>query len=186
MGDSKNHERILQSLMDWKNGLSELDYYGEGSVWRIAHDLAEAEYQPAISFFVMGLKDPDWIWRQDCVRFLGFHYAYLGKEIVERFRTLLLEDPSDDVRMSAAAVLGIWSNLPDQALFQALEFDSNHYVRKSAFDSILKLMGLPYKDISRELKKLRDGTIQPTLEYIRQLVCREGIEISEDLLTRSE
>lgn len=181
MNDLENNQHFLGILKDWKNGAIELDH---SSVWKMAHDLAENRYQPAIGFFAMGLEDPDWVWRQECVSFLGFHYVELGKEIVERFRTLLLGDPSEDVRMSAAAVLGIWSNLPDQALFQALESDPNPYVKNSAFDSILKLIGLPYKDISRELTKLRDGSIQPTLEYIKQLVHREGIEISEDLLTR--
>jgi HEAT repeat protein len=180
MNDSANHEHFLEFLKDWKNGLIELDH---SSAWRMAHDLAEIEYQPAIDFFAMGLNDTDWVWRQECVQFLGFHYRPLAQEIIESVRILLLGDPSEDVRVSAAAVLGRRSRLPDQALFRALQFDSSSYVKLEAFESILELIGLPQKEILQEIKKLREGTIQPTLEYIKQLVSREGIEISEGLLT---
>jgi hypothetical protein len=42
-------------------------------IWDICHDLAEAQYEPALNFFVEGLVDSDWDWRQRSLQFIGFH-----------------------------------------------------------------------------------------------------------------
>jgi hypothetical protein len=149
----------------------------------MAHALAEAYYLPAMDFFVSGLNDSDWAWRQNCVQFLGFHYQ-LNKETVEKIRETLVADPSEDVRMSAASVLGKSSSLPDQALYHALESDLSHFVREAAFESVLELIGLPIKTITREVKRLKAGEIQSTLKWIQFIARRENIEVPEDLLRR--
>ena len=147
--------------------------------------MAEAHYLPAIEFFVAGLNDTDWAWREDCLSFLGFHYSLKNRiEIVEKFREMVVSDPSDDVRIAAASVLGVRSNLPDQALFHALESDSNHIVREAAFESVLKLMGLPYKTINREVKRFKTGEVQSNFEYFKQVAKDEGVEFSESFLMK--
>jgi HEAT repeat protein len=181
MEDSTDMQRLLDTLKAWKRRRVDLDH---SSAWRMAHALAEAHYLPAVGFFVSGLNDSDWVWRQDCVRFLGFHYQ-LDIEIVEKIRKALITDSSEDVRMSAASVLGRRSSLPDQALFHALESDPSHFVREAAFESVLELIGIPYKAINREIKRLRAGDIQPTLESAKQIARSENIELSEDVLLRS-
>jgi HEAT repeat protein len=182
MKSSTKMQRLLDMLKAWKGRTIEVDH---SSAWKMAHALAEAHYLPAIDFFVSGLNDPDWVWRQDCVQFLGFHY-HLEKKIVEKIRESLITDPSEEVRMSAASVLGRRSNLPDQALFHALESDPSHFVREAAFESVLELIGIPYKAINREIKRLKAGDIQPTLEYVKQIARSENIELPGDVLLRSD
>src|SRR4030066_1801611 len=96
-------ENTLNFIKKWKTQPFPADYYDD--IWRKSHDLAEAQYQPAKEVFIEGLDDPDWLWRHDCVTFLGFHYP-LENEVVEKIRDLLLNDPSSDVRIAAASALG--------------------------------------------------------------------------------
>lgn len=169
----KDMQRLLDILKAWKGRTIELDH---SSAWKMAHALAEDHYLPAIDFFVSGLNDLDWVWRQDCVQFLGFHYQ-LEKKIVERIRELLITDPSEEVRMSAASVLGRRSSLPDQALYDALESDPSHFVREAAFVSVIELIGIPSMAINYEINRLKAGDIQPTLEYVKQIARNENIEL---------
>jgi hypothetical protein len=182
MKDSTDMQLLLDTLKAWKGRTIELDH---SSAWKMAHALAEAHYLPAMDFFVSGLNDSDWVWRQDCVQFLGFHYQ-LDKEIVEKIRETLMTDPSEEVRISAASVLGRRSSVPDQALFHALESDPSHFVREAAFESVLELIGIPYKATNREIMRLKAGDIQPTLEYVKQIARSENIELPGDVLLRSE
>ena len=168
----------LNFLKMWKEQTTEIDY---STVWRKAHILAEKEYPAAKDFFVQGLNDPNWRWRDDCVSFLGFHYL-LEDNILGKIRNLLLLDPSSNVRISAASVLGKQSSLPDQALFSAIKNDSNHLVRESAFEAILALAGVSRKSINHEIKKLRAGEIQLSLAEVRRIAEEEKIDISKYLL----
>lgn len=182
MNDSTDIQRLLDTLKAWKGGKIELDH---SSAWKMAHSLAEDHYLPAMDFFIAGLNDSDWVWRQDCVQFLGFHYQ-LDREMVKKIRETLITDPSEEVRMSAASVLGRRSNLPDQALYHALESDPSHFVREAAFESVLGLIGIQYNAINREIKRLKAGDIQPTLDYVKQIARSENIELSRDVLLRSD
>ncbi len=175
-------EQLKEMWKAWKRQDGEIDH---SAVWKKAHKLAEAHYLPAIEFFVAGLNDMDWVWREDCLSFLGFHYSLKNRiEIVEKFREMVVSDPSDDVRMTAAAVLGLRSKLPDQALFHALESDLSYFVREAAFESVLELMGLPYKTINREVKRFKTGQVQSNFEYFKQIAKDESIEFSESLLMK--
>jgi hypothetical protein len=166
-------EKILVFIKDWKSHPFPVDYYDV--IWNGCHDLAEAQYQPAKDFFVEGLDDPDWLWRQDCVAFLGFHYP-LENGILEKIRKLLINDPSSDVRISAASVIGRRSIHPDQALFTALLLDPNRIVKRATFNSILSLAGVSYQRITQELEKIKKGETQPTPEELKRIFSDVGIE----------
>lgn len=178
MKKSMNMEESLNMLKAWKERSTDMDY---SKAWKIGHALAEEKYPAAKDFFVQGLEDPNWRWRDDCVSFLGFHYL-LEDDILERIRNLLLSDSSSNVRISSAVVLGKQSSLPDPALFSALQSDTNHFVRESAFESILKLAGIANKNINNEMNKLRAGKIQLDLFEIKRIVRQEGIQLPDHYL----
>jgi HEAT repeat protein len=124
--------------------LIEEDFYGV--IWTSAHKLAEAQFEPAKDFFILGLEDSDWVWRESCVSFLGFHFS-LNEIALEKIRNLLLNDTSPHVRMAAASVLGGRSALPDYALNKATALDVDPDVRKAAYESILRLAGVSPQSI---------------------------------------
>jgi HEAT repeat protein len=170
-------EETLNLLMTWKEHLTEIDY---SIMWRKAHALAENEFPAAKDFFVQGLNDPNWRWRDDCISFLGFHYL-LENDILKKIRNLLLFDPNSNVRISAASVLGKQSSLPDPALISAIMKDSNHLVRESAFEAILALAGVSIKKINREIKRLRTGEIQAALSEVKRITEEEKINLPKHL-----
>jgi hypothetical protein len=144
-------------------------------VWSLGHDLAEAGYIPAAAYFLEGLNDPSWSWRQDCIRFLGFHYK-LDQGVLNKIGDLALADPSSHVRMTAVTVLGNYSSLPEKTLTKVLVSDKSNSVRKVAFKAVLKMFGVSKEVITRELKMLKTQDKQPTLEIIEEILEKEGIQ----------
>lgn len=166
---------LLEMLQKWKNKslvIDDGDFYEV--IWGNAHVLAEARYEPAKDLFIQGLYDEDWVWRSNCVSLLGFHYP-LDRDVVAKIRGLLVVDPNDDVRISAASVLGRRSSFPDYALNKALETDKNLQVKEAAYDSILELAGVPFRVIQKELNKIRAGTAIPSLADVKRVLKAENI-----------
>lgn len=124
-------------------------------VWGLMHDLAERQHEAALQFFIDGLEQEDWSWRQEFLRFVGFHYQ-LDPEgrVVKKIRELLMSDPSSEVRSTAAAVLGSRSRWPDQALLDTLENDPDSEVQTVAFDALLRLRGLSVLEANDQLKNV--------------------------------
>ncbi len=85
---------------------------------------------------------------------LGFHYFPLDEFILIRIRNILITDPIIDIRRTAAAILGGRSQLPDEALFNALQYDSDNDVRQAAFESILRLAGMKFKFVVKESEEV--------------------------------
>lgn len=180
MNDEANNNRLLIKLKNLRRHSNRQVAYSD--LWSIAHDLAEDQFEPAIEYFVTGLEDSNWRWREDCIAFLGFHYMYLDKGIIKKFREMLLHDPESSVRLAAAIALGKHSTLPDQALLNAIEYDSNRFVRRSAFESILILSGIYHSKARTYGNRVEKREIQPTIETIRKILVDEGIEIPLDFL----
>jgi len=154
--------------------------YGSG-LWKKLHKIADAGYPLAKDFFVEKLEHPRWDWRKVCVSLLGFHYA-LEPRILEKIRSLLLHDPESGVRAAAASVLGHQGTLPEKSLVHALAFDSSKFVKEAAFSALLTLAGVPYKIKLREIKKIRDGEIKPSLDQIKQVLVDEKLLSSLSLI----
>ncbi|MSP13842.1 MAG: HEAT repeat domain-containing protein [Chloroflexi bacterium] len=147
-------------------------------IWGKMHDLAEAKYDPAISFFLNLLDDTEWDWRQESVTSLGFHYDFSPDgEIADKIRQMVLTDPAPIVRNAAASVLGGRSKWPDQVLIAALKFDPEELVRKAAFASLLELAGVPYKTVNKMNKLLGEGKQQATWEEFKRILSAEGIKL---------
>jgi HEAT repeat protein len=153
--------------------------YGS-EVWRLGHDLAEAKFLPAKAYFLEGLFESNWAWRDSCISFLGYHYI-LDEDDLDRIRDVALTDPYYYVRRAAVYVLGDLSSLPEKALIKALLSDQENAVRKDAFVAILKLFKVSKKAIHREQRRIDSGEIQPTLEYIKQVLERQGIPYTPDM-----
>lgn len=169
-------EESLNKLKAWKEQNIGFDY---NTAWRIGHILADAEFPAAMDFFIQGLDDPNWRWRDDCISFLGFHYL-LEADTLRKIRNILLYDPSSNARITAASVLGKQSSLPDTALSSAVKNDSNHLVKESAFEAILVLAGVSNKTIHHEIKKIKTEGIQPNLSEVKRVIKGENINLAED------
>lgn len=148
------------------------------TIWWSMHDLAEAQYLPAIDFFMSCLNDVNSTWRLKGLQDVGYHYQFPpDSTITEKIRQLLLSDPDDDVRSTAASILGIRSVWLDPALMTALHSDPEEYVRYSAFDSLLTLAGIPYLVVKKEMEKVEKGEIPTTFEEVKRIVVEAGIDI---------
>ena len=176
MNNQTDYKKVFEKLKEIRRQPETQIKYAD--IWSIAHELAEAQYTPAIDYFAAGLDDHNWNWREDCIAFLGFHYPNLDEGIVKKFREMLLHDPESSVRLRAAGALGAHSKLPDQALMIALETDKNRFVREAAFVSILILAGLKGYKARKHGKNVESGAIQPNIETIQQILIEEGIDIT--------
>lgn len=175
--DDKN--KALEEVRAWIENPDNEEKYSE--ILRISHALAEAQYLPAKTLFIEGLYDQRWWWREDSISLLAFHYS-LEEHIVDRIRELLLNDPDDNVRMTAASALGSRSTLPDRALLTALQTDPDDLVREVAFGSILELVGVPMRIIFKEQKRVELGEIAPSLDEVRRVVKDAGVEVQPHFL----
>jgi hypothetical protein len=153
--------------------------YGTG-LWEKCHELADAQYLPAMDFFIHELEDPRWDWRRVSVSLLGFHYK-LDQNVIDKIRRLLLNDPDSVVRSGCAAVLGNQLTSPDRVLLVALEKDPDHQVRESAFLAILDLGKVPYKIRQKERKKIQSGEVLPDLKQLQRVFTEENITFDFDI-----
>ncbi|MEW5857690.1 MAG: HEAT repeat domain-containing protein [Cyanobacteriota bacterium] len=155
-----------------------------GGIWRQMHAIAEAQYPPAVDFFISCLDDIDSNWRLEGIRDLGFHYQFPPDSVItQKIRQLLLNDPDDSVRIAAASILGIRSVWPDPVLRTALSTDPNEFVRHAAFDALLTLASVPYRVINREMERVHKREIPPTFEEVKRIITEAGIDI-KTLLSR--
>ncbi len=153
-------------------------------MWSEMHDLAEAGYEPAVEFFQSFLDDPNWDWRLEGVRLLGFHYLFAAEsDIIGKFRQLLLTDPNDFVRSSAAMALG--SQLerlrpgpewPDRALLQAMREDPDKQIRLVAFEKLLSTAGLLFPVVRAEREHVEKTGRRPTIADVKRILREHQIE----------
>lgn len=145
------------------------------------HELAEAQYVPALDFFLTFLNDPDWDWRLEGLQLAGFHYEFApNSQITEKIRHLLATDANEYVRLTAAAVLGVCSKWPDAALITALQFDPDEEVRYAAFEALLGLAGLLPLDVRREVEQAKQKQAQSLLERLKEITREVGISWEPD------
>lgn len=143
----------------------------EDELHRRLHFLAEAGDEAAKAFFVTALHNEAADWRLEAVRNLGFHYDLKPEvRIVAEIRHLLVSDPDDDVRLAAAAVLGIRSLWPDQDLYRAMTDDHNDIVRRVAFESLLMLAGKGYNEVQRIMQQIEVGQLKVSAATLETLI----------------
>lgn len=148
------------------------------TVIRNLHILAEAQYDPAIEFFLSCLDDLRWRWRYEGVSCLGFHYAFPPEgDITEKLRQMLLNDPEPIVRIAVASVLGKRSEWPDPALRTALRSDPDKIVRRAVFAALLTLAKVPLHLIQREEKRVEAGEMRPNWREVKRIIAE--IEAAE-------
>ncbi len=156
--------------------------------WQL-HDLAEAHYEPAIPFFERCLYNTNARWREDAIRLLGFHYLdYLrgNADLFNHLRYMLIEDPSSDVRITAAMLLRDAkedTDFPDWALLRALEEDPVIQVRGRAFESLLTQTGVSYEVLRQTMRRIDHEEIDATPSLLKQLIEEHGLDLPTEELT---
>lgn len=149
--------------------------------WRL-HDLAEAQNEKAKVFFAKVMRNTrDDIWRLEMLRDVGFHYDLSNDpDIVRQIREMLVSDLDEDVRNAAAMILGIQSSWPDRVLYRAMLNDVHEGVRLSAFESLLTLSGMSYKEHTHAYAQAKAGKISITPESLKALVGDKFSELVQD------
>jgi hypothetical protein len=148
---------------------------------RRLHALAEAQDETAKIFFVTLLQADNASWRLESLRNLGFHYDLGGEpSLIERIRDLLLKDPDVDVRMAAASILGIQSAWPDRTLYEAMTTDINHFVNEAAFESLLRLSGMSYRECQIVMKQVETGALRVSAESLDSLLGSKFTDLLQD------
>jgi hypothetical protein len=175
-----NNEKSLQEKLDTVINYKRRTPIARmtSEIMEICHNLAESRYQPALEFFLEGLNDSNWSWRQRCLQMIGYHYVIPpGSEITEQVRKMLIFDPDVNVRETAANVLSVISALPDNALVKALSSDPDQFVRGEAYYALLRLAGAPYQVYVRERERYESGEMLPTIQDVKRILAEEGIEV---------
>lgn len=171
----------MQQILTQAQAAREIPFLDRGElkkIWWQMHAVAEAQYLPAIKFFISCLDNTNSEWRLEGLQDLGYHYQFPPDSVItQKIRYLLLNDPDDDVRLAAAFILGIRSVWLDSALMTALCSDPEEHVRYAAFNSFLKLAGVPYRVITREVERAKSGEIPATFEEVERIVTEAGIDI---------
>ena len=175
---NSNLELLFEKIKEFSSH-SDAKVYGT-DYWKICHKLADAQYYPAKMFFIEKLDDPRKDWRKVSISLLGFHYQ-LEPNTIEKIRQLLRYDPDASVRMDSAGVLGVKGLFPEKVLADALEFDSDAFVREAAFSAILELAKVPYKTRIKENKNIREGKISANLDQVKRILYDEKMlkEVSQ-------
>ena len=146
------------------------------------HALAEAHDEKAKAFFVEVMQiAEDSEWRLEMLRDIGFHYDLShDPAIVRQIREMLLSDPDEDVRNAAAIILGSQSSWPDRALYRAMLNDAHNGVRLSAFEALLTLSGMSYKEYTHAYAQAKAGKISITPESLKALVGDKFSELVQN------
>ncbi len=176
--DKSQIQKLLAQAQSARQDPNSFDNHQLRELKRQLHRLAEAKDLSAKDFFLSCLSDPDSRWRYAGLDNLGFHYQLKEeKEVCNKIRFLLLNDSDDFVRGCAASVMGLHSKGLDSALLTALNSDPDEFVRIAAFDSLLKLAGVPVRTEYREGERARNGEIQPTFEEVKRIIAECGVEL---------
>ena len=93
---------------------------------------------------------------------------------------MLLSDPDEDVRNAAAIILGSQSSWPDRALYRAMLNDAHNGVRLSAFEALLTLSGMSYKEYTHAYAQAKAGKISITPESLKALVGDKFSELVQN------
>lgn len=169
-----NDQTMQQILNELKIAHRDTTSQSHELYWSKMHLLAEAQYLPAVAFFLACLDDSRADWREDCLTCLGFHYQLPpSSQILEKIRQVLLTDPNSFVRLAAASILGSRSTPSDPALIAALHSDPDEDVRFVVFEALLTLHGVPFSQIRSVVERLKKTQSQPTLEAIARVRRKE-------------
>ncbi|WP_216328329.1 HEAT repeat domain-containing protein [Deinococcus aestuarii] len=143
------------------------------ALWPAVHQLAEGQDGDLLPHLSRALQHPDGFIRLGALELVGFHYDLAdAAELLGQVRFMLLSDSREDVRLAAAAVLGVQADAWDDALVRALTDDLDEDVRRVSFEALLKLLRLGPGPEARWLSEVGDGHLVPTLDALRAIAAR--------------
>lgn len=128
-----------------KEDVSEHEFY------KLAHPLAEEQYEPLREFLIELLDSPNNLIRLQAVHLLSTHWPE-KQDIGEKFIELLLNDPYYEVRMLSASGLGHIKYTKAQKVLNRVADNpiEEDCVRSACIYSINVFEGTPQWQITRE------------------------------------
>jgi HEAT repeat protein len=112
--------------------------------YTIIHDLAEAHFVEARSYFLAGLDNPDPDYRWACISALATHWKDTDPQLISKLTALTEHDPDAQVRMISAESLGrlqVYSALPTLKRIVENEQEGTQN-RQTAYEAILRILNL--------------------------------------------
>lgn len=111
--------------------------------YEIIHDLAEAHFYEAKSYFISGLENPDPDYRWACISALVTHWQSRDAHVISALLNMAENDPDvgvRDIAISSLGTLKLQEALP--LLKRIVEHDKEPLgIRKTAYLSILEILG---------------------------------------------
>lgn len=134
------------------------------------HALAEAQEPNTKLFLQELLNHDDWLTRDIAVSLLCFHYPDIAPEIIRQLETMLLNDPSDFVRLTLPLALKQFITWPNTTFLSVLQQDPDNQVRAIVIRTILELNDVSDKEAQKIYDIVREYEHLPTLQELRQLL----------------
>jgi hypothetical protein len=143
-------------------------------------ELSHAQYKPGIELFEKILISDEYKWVQRAINAL-LHYENLEKSVLEKIRTILIENSNSSVKMAAADFLGLKSKWPDAALRKCLMTEEDRDVRISATRAVLELAKVNFRAVDLEIDRMKAGEIEPEFAEIERITQADADGVYKDL-----
>lgn len=137
---------------------------------RSLHKLAEAQEANTKILLQEMLSSNDWWVRSEAVILLGFHYVEIEAEVIQQLETMLLEDPSEWVRLAIPSVLPYFVEWPNLTLLSAMQHEDDIDVRNVVISAILRLNQFSYKDLVKIEEIIKQSERLLTFDDLKQLL----------------
>jgi hypothetical protein len=142
-------DKLNNSLKKWREGRASVD-----ETRSLAIQIGNTQYSSGVPILLKLLEHNDGIVRNNAIVSLGFDLHFTP--IVEKLLAMLLDDPDEDCRSSAAGALGnLCHDSNDRKVLKALGTvslnDVDQDVRISAYQALLSVNGLPRDEYLRLL-----------------------------------
>lgn len=165
----------VEVLNQWNNKKNKKNLKMPKEVYGFAIDLAHENNMDAFDIFEKGLEDEHELWREHCLRQIGYHYFPLEERIINKIKHILLNDASPFLRLCASSVLSSQINNPDKIFLKAIKKDSDIDVQLNCLKEYLLLCKVDQKTINQEMKNIEEDQIKLTRRFIKKLLNKYNL-----------
>ncbi len=166
----------IDVLIQWNNKKNKKHLKIPKEVYLFAMDLAHENNMEAFDIFEKGLEDEHELWREHCLRQIGYHYFPLVERVLNKVKHILLKDTSPFLRLSASFVLSSHLDYPDKIFLISIKKDSDFDVQLNCLKEYLMLYKLDQNTVNQEIKTIEDNQIKLTRKYVNKLLKKYNLK----------
>ena len=157
----------IEKIIHWINN-KDKQHWKE--IYGFAIDLAHEKNKEAFIIFEKGLEDEHELWREHCLRQIGYHYIPLEKRVIEKIKSILLTDSSEFLRLSASSVLSANLDYPDPVFIEVIKKDSDFDVKINCLREFLTLSNIEKNEVKNEINSIHENDIPLSEDYVNNLL----------------